>query len=68
MQPFPKPHAVQFGQAAGKQKGRKAKGSKPEDLRNAPQFKFPISGGKTKAKDEKVAVEAPRSKSRRKSA
>jgi DNA end-binding protein Ku len=56
-------------------KGRKAKAPKPEDLRNAPQFKFPITGGRGKAKEAKevkevppVAAEAPKSKSRRKSA
>jgi DNA end-binding protein Ku len=49
-------------------KGRKPKAPKPEDLRAAPQFKFPITGGKGKAKDEQAPAEAPKSKSRRKSA
>ncbi len=61
--------STKAGKAAAPAKGRKAKGSKPEDLRNAPQFKFPIAGGKAKAKEERAAaVEAPKSKSRRKSA
>jgi DNA end-binding protein Ku len=59
-------------------KGRKTKTPKPEDLRSAPQFKFPISGGKDipggkdKAKPEraaeKAASESPKAKPRRKSA
>jgi len=56
-------------------KGRKAKASKPEDLRNAPQFKFPITGGRGKAKEAQPpvsapapAAQAPKPKSRRKSA
>jgi len=47
-------------------KARKAKSPKPEDLRNAPQFKLPITGGKAKAKD--AAVELPKAKTKRKSA
>jgi len=48
-------------------KGRNTKAPKPEDLRASPQFKFPITGGKGKAKEEHAA-EAPKSKPRRKSA
>jgi hypothetical protein len=48
--------------------GRKPKAPKPEDLRAAPQFKLPITGGRGKAKDEQASAEAPKSKSRRKSA
>jgi DNA end-binding protein Ku len=47
-------------------KGRKTKTLKPEDLRNAPQFKLPITGGKTKSKD--ATLELPKSKAGRKSA
>jgi DNA end-binding protein Ku len=47
-------------------KGRKSKTPKPEDLRNAPQFKLPIAGGKTRAKE--APSEMPRAKPRRKSA
>jgi hypothetical protein len=47
-------------------KGRKAKASSPEDLRKAPQFKMPIPGGKTKAKEEPVADDVPKAKSWRK--
>ncbi len=49
-------------------KVRKVKGSTPEDLRNAPQFKFPIAGGKAKGKDDKAAEAPKSSKPRRKSA
>jgi DNA end-binding protein Ku len=56
------------GNKAAPAKGRKGKAPKPEDLRNAPQFKFPITGGKAKAKDEKVAAQSPKAKPRRKSA
>jgi DNA end-binding protein Ku len=49
-------------------KGRKPKVPKPEDLRAAPQFKFPITGGKGKVKEERAPAEAPKSKARRKSA
>lgn len=51
-------------------KGRKAKTPKPEELRNAPQFKFPIAGGKGKgkAKEEQSPAETPKAKPRRKSA
>ena len=34
----------------------------------APQFKLPIPGGKTKAKEESVAAGVPKAKPRRKSA
>jgi len=56
------------GKKAAPTKGRKGKTTKPEDLRNAPQFKFPIAGGKSKAKEDKAAAEAPKAKPRRKSA
>jgi DNA end-binding protein Ku len=47
-------------------KGRKPQAPKPEDLRSAPQFKFPITGGKGKTKEEEQApTEVPKSKSRR---
>ena len=49
-------------------KGRKAKAPKPEDLRASPQFRFPITGGKGKAKEEQAPAEMPKSKSRHKSA
>jgi DNA end-binding protein Ku len=49
-------------------KGRKPRAPKPEDLRSAPQFKFPITGGKGKTKEEQAPTEVPKSKSRRKSA
>jgi DNA end-binding protein Ku len=49
-------------------KGRKPKAPRPEDLRAAPQFKFAITGGKGKAKEEHAPAEAPKPKSRRKSA
>jgi DNA end-binding protein Ku len=63
-------------------KTRKGKAPKPEDLRNAPQFKFPIAGGKGKAKEQPAkeqpakeqpvkvphVAELPKPKTRRKSA
>jgi len=63
-------------------KGRKTKTPKPEELRNAPQFKFPIAGGKGKSKEQPVKEQSakepatksahvahlPKSKARRKSA
>ena len=66
------PAPAKAGKAAAP-KGRKAKSPKPEDLRAAPQFKFPISGGKAKDKAasesaKEVAKEAPKAKPRRKSA
>ena len=48
-------------------KGRKAKAPTPEDLRKAPQFKLSIPG-KGKAKEEPVAADVPKAKSRRTSA
>jgi DNA end-binding protein Ku len=61
------------GGKAAAPKGRKAKSPKPEDLRAAPQFKFPISGGKAKDKaasesPKEMAKEVPKAKPRRKSA
>lgn len=50
--------------------GKKARSPKPEDLRNAPQFKLPIAGGKTRAKEgtAETPKELPKPKPRRKSA
>jgi DNA end-binding protein Ku len=62
------PTAAATPPAVARSKGRKPKAPKPEDLRAAPQFKFPIAGGKGKAKEEHAPAEAPKSKPRRKSA
>ena len=61
------PVAAAGAAGAAATKGRKPKAPKPEDLRAAPQFKFPIAGGKSKAKEE-PATEVAKPKSRRKSA
>jgi DNA end-binding protein Ku len=46
---------------------KKASAAKPEDLRKAPQFKFPITGGKTKETGRAVS-EPPKAKPRQKKA
>jgi DNA end-binding protein Ku len=60
--------AVAKAPPAAAAKRRKAKAPTPEDLRKAPQFKLPIPGGKAKTKEEPVASDVPKAKSRRRSA
>jgi DNA end-binding protein Ku len=48
-----KPVAAATGKPA---KARKKKAASPEDLRKAPQFKFPIAGGKTKQTAQEPAA------------
>ena len=64
----PSAKAAKAAAAPAPVKGRKAKVPKPEDLRDSPQFKFPIAGGKGKAKEEQAPAGMPKSKSRHKSA
>jgi DNA end-binding protein Ku len=73
----PSPASTSAPAPAETKKTRKTKAQKPEELRNAPQFKFPIAGGKNKAKElpaKEQAAKAPqvadlsKPKTRRKSA
>ena len=43
--------------AAEAKRARKSRPPKPEELRDAPQFKFPIAGGKGKAKEQPVKAQ-----------
>jgi len=47
--------------------GKKRAPAKPDELRKAPQFKFPIAGGKTK-ETVRAAAEPPKAKARQKKA